>query len=180
MRTSIGLGLALSFVVTLSAVTANAQGKTAPCLGNLVNGLGEQGPVVNSLDLTSLLNVFGAKISRKSSSSVIAADLNNDAVVDGSDLTVLLSAWGACPAVTCTGDFNGDRLVNSADLSVVLSGLSKDGLTFVGAGYRMDGGQAMMSVLSNFGQSCSKQTAKVPASSPIAQKVTPLKTKAKR
>ncbi len=47
------------------------------------------------------------------------ADLNNDHVVDGSDLSTLLADWG-CTA--CTSDLTGDGAVDGADLSVTLSG----------------------------------------------------------
>ena len=177
MRTSIGLGLALSFVVTLSAVTAHAQVKAPPCIGNLVNAPGERAAVVNSHDLTALLNVFGAKITKKSPPLVAAADLNSDGVVDGADLGIQLSSYGVCPS-SCPGDFNRDGAINSVDLGIVLSGLSQDGQTFVHNGAKMDGSQALAQVITNWGRSCSKLDGKVAATSPLAQKISS-KTKAK-
>jgi hypothetical protein len=45
-------------------------------------------------------------------------DLNNDGVVNGSDLAILLSAWGTSnPAA----DVNDDGTVNGADLALLLS-----------------------------------------------------------
>jgi len=50
-------------------------------------------------------------------------DLNGDGVVNGADLTILLSAWGECPAKDfCAADLNVDGVVNGADLTILLSG----------------------------------------------------------
>ena len=48
----------------------------------------------------------------------IPGDLNNDGVVNGADLSILLSAWGTADPVA---DINGDGEVNGADLSILLS-----------------------------------------------------------
>ncbi|MFO0872983.1 MAG: hypothetical protein U0575_03305 [Phycisphaerales bacterium] len=45
------------------------------------------------------------------------ADLNNDGVVDGADLGLLLAAWGT----TGPGDLNGDGVVDGADLGELLA-----------------------------------------------------------
>jgi len=43
--------------------------------------------------------------------------------VNGADLTILLSAWGECPAKAfCAADLNVDGVVNGADLTILLSG----------------------------------------------------------
>lgn len=47
------------------------------------------------------------------------ADLNNDGIIDGADLGLLLSAWGRCPA--CPADFNGDGMVDGEELGVLLA-----------------------------------------------------------
>ena len=49
------------------------------------------------------------------------ADLNLDGVVDGSDLTAILSTWGTSGG-SVGGDINDDGIVDGLDLSVVLSG----------------------------------------------------------
>lgn len=46
------------------------------------------------------------------------ADLNEDQVVDGNDLSVILGAWGSCTG--CVADINDDGLVDGNDLSIVL------------------------------------------------------------
>ncbi len=46
------------------------------------------------------------------------ADINGDRIVDGIDLAVTLSQWGA----TGSADINGDGIVDGADLGAILSG----------------------------------------------------------
>ena len=48
------------------------------------------------------------------------ADLNDDGIVNGADLGLLLGAWGPCTTEPCVGDVNGDGLVNGADLGLIL------------------------------------------------------------
>ena len=47
-------------------------------------------------------------------------DANNDGVVNGADLSVLLSNFGGAASGASAGDFNGDGQCNGADLSVLL------------------------------------------------------------
>ena len=51
----------------------------------------------------------------------IPGDLNNDGLVNGIDLAVILSTWGPCSSGSCVADINRDGLVNGADLSILLS-----------------------------------------------------------
>jgi hypothetical protein len=48
------------------------------------------------------------------------ADLTSDGQVNGADLGVLLSAWGACSGA-CAADLNADGIVNGADLGALLA-----------------------------------------------------------
>jgi hypothetical protein len=50
--------------------------------------------------------------------SACPADQNNDGVVNGADLGLLLGAWGPCP--NCRADINIDGVVNGADLGLLL------------------------------------------------------------
>jgi hypothetical protein len=50
-----------------------------------------------------------------------SGDINNDGVVDLSDLAVLLSNFGATGATFDDGDFNGDGVVDLADLALLLA-----------------------------------------------------------
>lgn len=56
---------------------------------------------------------------------VCLADFNNDLVVNGSDLSILLSNFGSTTATHAQGDANGDGFVNAADLSVLLSAFNQ-------------------------------------------------------
>lgn len=49
-------------------------------------------------------------------SGSIVGDLNGDGVVDGTDLAILLGAWGT----SGPGDLNGDGVVDGADLAILL------------------------------------------------------------
>jgi hypothetical protein len=51
-------------------------------------------------------------------------DLNNDAVVNGGDISVLLGFWGQS-GKGVLGDINGDGLVDAADLAMLLSSWGK-------------------------------------------------------
>ena len=52
--------------------------------------------------------------------SECAGDLDNDGFIDGSDITQLLSSWGALDG-QCDCDLNGDGQVNGSDLTVLLA-----------------------------------------------------------
>ena len=47
-------------------------------------------------------------------------DLNDDGIVSGADLGLMLGAWGACGKGPCIADLNDDGLVNGADLGLLL------------------------------------------------------------
>ena len=49
-------------------------------------------------------------------------DLNDDGVVNGADLGLMLGAWGACGKGPCSADLNDDGQVNGADLGLLLGG----------------------------------------------------------
>ena len=50
-------------------------------------------------------------------SGTCVGDINEDGIVDGADLTILLGAWGTADAAA---DLNGDGLVDGADLTILL------------------------------------------------------------
>jgi len=50
------------------------------------------------------------------------ADVIQNGIVDGADLSALLSVWGTAGGLYPRADCNGDGTVNGADLSIVLSG----------------------------------------------------------
>ena len=50
------------------------------------------------------------------------ADLDHDGEITGADLTILLAAWGPCPATgECAADFDRDGVVSGADLAIMLA-----------------------------------------------------------
>ena len=52
---------------------------------------------------------------------VACPDLNNDGIVNGGDLAVMLTSWGTCATAVCPGDLNGDSVVDGLDLSILLA-----------------------------------------------------------
>jgi len=71
--------------------------------------------IFNFLLVGVLLAVLGG--GERAAAQCAPADINNNGVVDGTDLTELLSAWGTNNA---DADINGDGVVEGADLTVVL------------------------------------------------------------
>lgn len=67
----------------------------------------------------------------------VPGDLNDDGIVDGADLTVLLSMWGEC--FGCVADFNGDNIVNGADLTTLLGYWGNGSLPLTDLGERGPG-----------------------------------------
>ncbi len=50
------------------------------------------------------------------------ADLNNDNVVDGADLGLLIAGWGLCRSTgECMGDITGNGLVDGDDLGILIA-----------------------------------------------------------
>ena len=48
-------------------------------------------------------------------------DLNDDRLINGDDLGILLSSWGACTSTPCAPDFTGNGIVNGDDLGQLLT-----------------------------------------------------------
>ena len=51
-------------------------------------------------------------------------DLNQDGIVDGADLTMLLGAWGLCGKQFCVADINQDGIIDGTDLTLLLGSWS--------------------------------------------------------
>ena len=51
------------------------------------------------------------------------ADFNDDGIVSGADLGVLISSWGPCPPPpgTCIADITGDGIVDGGDLGLLMA-----------------------------------------------------------
>jgi hypothetical protein len=48
-------------------------------------------------------------------------DLNDDRVIDGNDLGILLGMWGPCAGPTCLADFDANLFVDADDLGRLLA-----------------------------------------------------------
>lgn len=68
---------------------------------------------------TSTATTAGVAIPVPSAVPTLLGDLNDDGVVDGADLSILLGAWGTDGSGT-GADLNGDGAVDGADLSIFL------------------------------------------------------------
>ena len=86
-----------------------------------VPNLNQGGPVLAG-DGSLLVAGVGTSLTCYRDPGCIAADLNCDGVVNGADLTILLSEWGKCQG--CAADLNQDGVVNGADLSILLANWS--------------------------------------------------------
>ena len=51
-------------------------------------------------------------------------DLNQDGIVDGADLTMLLGSWGQCAKQYCVADINQDGVIDGTDLTLLLGSWS--------------------------------------------------------
>lgn len=75
---------------------------------------------VDAGDRTVLLATYGRGAWRSSLPAI--EDINADGVVDGADLGVILSQWGACTmAFGCQADLNHDGEIDGGDLGILLS-----------------------------------------------------------
>ena len=50
-----------------------------------------------------------------------AGDFNNDGIIDGGDLGLMLAAWGDCQNQPCSIDINGDGRIDGGDLGMLLA-----------------------------------------------------------
>ena len=78
-------------------------------------------------DLTACSSIAGGTshtIALEAACPQCPSSLTGNCTVDSADLSILLGAWGSCPAGTtgCTGDINHDGQVNGADLGDLLNG----------------------------------------------------------
>ncbi|MCA9284330.1 MAG: hypothetical protein KDA22_03895 [Phycisphaerales bacterium] len=88
-------------------------------------------PVIGTFDcrdLPATRDLYWRVVATSSTVTLVAtnvptspADLNADGFVDGTDLGLLLGAWGDCVAADCCfGDLSGDGSVGGADLGLLL------------------------------------------------------------
>ncbi|HMN96217.1 MAG TPA: S8 family serine peptidase [Phycisphaerales bacterium] len=53
--------------------------------------------------------------------AIAVADLDGDGVVGGTDLGLLIAAWGECAASDCPADLDGDGFVGASDLALLIA-----------------------------------------------------------
>ncbi|MFM1937113.1 MAG: hypothetical protein RI990_2072, partial [Planctomycetota bacterium] len=117
---------AAQLVIEDSVITGNSAIVTQGGIGIVPDG----GGIKISLEGTTVCsnlprpNVFGQWIDRGENNVCdCPGDFNQDGLIDGIDLGILLSGWGICPpGEECIQDLNDDGEVNGADLGVLLSG----------------------------------------------------------
>jgi hypothetical protein len=78
-------------------------------------GIDDADDLVLTINFTDL----SSAIVRASVPAAEPGDLNDDGLVNGADLGLLLGAWGGCPA-GCAADMNTDGVVDGADLGLLL------------------------------------------------------------
>ncbi|MBX3356617.1 MAG: hypothetical protein KF724_13045 [Phycisphaeraceae bacterium] len=77
--------------------------------------------VVSCDDIEVIYDLPNAVKVRFTTASGVPGDLNNDGVVNGADLALLLGAWGLCGGdPCCVADLNGDGIVSGADIAILL------------------------------------------------------------
>ena len=105
-------GIALTAVA--SALPSNVYNRSGAC-ATTTFGIVNYTNATNRFQWPVELNGQAASCG---SASACPADQNNDGVVNGADLGLLLGAWGPCP--NCRADINIDGVVNGADLGLLL------------------------------------------------------------
>jgi len=108
---------ALCCALICSAGNVAAQKFSEPqCFADIERPYGE----VGVMDMQTVLSFMGTTGRLLKIGIKRGADLTEDGVIDGSDLTLLLAHWGPCPR-NCPMDLNRDGQVSAVDLTYLLS-----------------------------------------------------------
>jgi hypothetical protein len=125
----LGSGTSLQVAFTPSIAVSSA----APCGNSFVRVRVTYQPVSTvdcdgngALDLCEILSGSGSDANNNDVLDVCeeggcSADFNANGVVDGTDLAVVLAAWGPCAGASCAADINRDGSVNGLDLTALLA-----------------------------------------------------------
>ena len=104
-------------------------GEQSACADGIVRCWGRNyyGECNTPADLAACSSIAGGNvhtIALEAACPQCPSSLTGNCIVSSADLSILLSAWGSCPAGTtgCTGDINHDGQVNGADLGELLNG----------------------------------------------------------
>jgi len=117
-------------------------------------GDGNHDGLLNCDDVAILTGLLGQNQSSPTFNAFV--DMNGDGTITTADRTLLEALTGPCTP-PCGGDANGDNLVNGADLSVLLSQFGQNVAPGTGADFNNDGvvnGADLSVLLSRFGTSC--------------------------
>jgi hypothetical protein len=125
----VGSGTSLQVAFAPSIAVSSA----APCGSSFVRVRVTYQPISNvdcdgngALDLCEILSGSGSDANNNDVLDVCegggcSADFNGNGVVDGTDLAVVLAAWGPCAGASCAADINRDGAVNGLDLTALLA-----------------------------------------------------------
>jgi hypothetical protein len=128
LRRGLALALALGLALGLgSGAPADTTTTTVPLPGGT--------SAAGAFTLASVYGQASSLVTLGSSNLVLApgflcieaedvgnpGDLNNDDLVNGVDLAIILSNWGICGSGACIADINRDGFVDGVDLAIVLS-----------------------------------------------------------
>jgi len=109
-------GVIFGFTVSTGATTGNFSGSSVLSVANF-NGL------MNGMTYLNIhSSAFPGGELRGQVIVPAPGDLNQDGVVDGNDLAIVLGGWGPCAG--CVADITDDGVVDGNDLAVVLGGWS--------------------------------------------------------
>jgi hypothetical protein len=115
-----GTGVAVAFATPQTETLAPGAWAAVPFIATVPSA----GPVTRSVQVRATRSVDGVMAAASLAVTRIApaADLNGDAAVNASDLTILLAAWGRCPSgAPCTADLDGNGTVNGQDLAILVA-----------------------------------------------------------
>lgn len=115
-----GTGVAVAFATPQTETLAPGAWAAVPFIATVPSA----GPVTRSVQVRATRSVDGVMAAASLAVTRIApaADLNGDAAVNATDLTILLAAWGRCPGgAPCTADLDGNGTVNGQDLAILVA-----------------------------------------------------------
>lgn len=104
-------------------LTPRSDGLLWECTNLASDGVHPSASGVEKVGTLLLSNLLASPYARPWFRAPKSADLDGNGSVDGADLAMLLSAWGACPG-ECAFDLDWDGIVNASDLATLLAGWS--------------------------------------------------------
>jgi len=99
-----------------------APGATVTAVATFPVAANAKGPEVRTISVRSLddgSTYAFLPVTVEPAGETVPGDLDGNGIVDGADLTILLSAWGPCPK--CPADLDRNGTVDAADLAILLA-----------------------------------------------------------